>query len=224
MKTDDKLSNYKAAKVLIPAFSYNLENDTRMLIPFLSKGLSNSDLIGFVNREGVIVVKPTFSAYFGEFYSDKDQIKVAVIDTYGFPRKSGGVSTYHRLAYGVINAQGSFVVKPDYLCLVPSIGGKTLFSVQSKNYQYGVIDEANNIVIPFGKYLWVDGFDHGLARVITNSEGGKKIGIINENGAEVVPPIYDDIWNFYGKNRNSTRSIIGGTVKDMPLNGLRGLE
>lgn len=31
-----------------------------------------------------------------------------------------------------------------------------------------------------------------------------KWGIINEKGEEVLPVVYDNIWNFYGKNRFST--------------------
>lgn len=31
--------------------------------------------------------------------------------------------------------------------------------------KYGVTDLEGNIIVPFGKYAWIDGFDHGLARV-----------------------------------------------------------
>ena len=34
-----------------------------------------------------------------------------------------------------------------------------------KNGKYGVTDLEGNVVVPFGKYAWIDGFDHGLARV-----------------------------------------------------------
>ena len=34
-----------------------------------------------------------------------------------------------------------------------------------KNDKNGVIDIEGNVVVPFGKYAWIDGFDHGLARV-----------------------------------------------------------
>ena len=114
--------------------------------------------------------------------------------------------------------------------------------VENSNYEWGVIDINDNIVVPFGKYGWIDGFDSGLARVRTkkdpgvvgntiaivdlndgNSIEGKenielfyendrimhpekyaKWGIINEFGDEVLPLIYDRIWNFLGKNRKST--------------------
>lgn len=75
---------------------------------------------------------------------------------------------------------------------------------QKRNYQWGVVDLEGNEVVPFGRYDWIDGFDHGLARVNKNGPNGKKWGIINMAGEEVLPVEYDSIWNFYGKNRNST--------------------
>lgn len=103
--------------------------------------------------------------------------------------------------------------------------------VENAAYQWAVIDNQGNFIVPFGKYGWIDGFDSGLARVRTHSisesardsvisyfnlsEGGDsgvicnnskgyKWGIINERGEEVLPLVYDNIWNFYRKNRFST--------------------
>lgn len=73
---------------------------------------------------------------------------------------------------------------------------------------FAVLNANNDIIVPFGKYGFIDGFEKGYARVqnkkeyslITNEYiGDGKWGLINENGKEVVPAIYDDIWNFYGK-------------------------
>lgn len=107
----------------------------------------------------------------------------------------------------------------------------TVRVVENAAYQWAVIDNQGNFIVPFGKYGWIDGFDSGLARVRTHtlseclrdavvshfnlSEGGNsgvicdntkgaKWGIINERGEEVLPLIYDNIWNFYHKNRFST--------------------
>lgn len=106
--------------------------------------------------------------------------------------------------------------------------------VENRDYQWAVIDNQGNIMVPFGKYGWIDGFDSGLARVRTHSQAEKardsiaqffkipkdrigvevdnhcnrakyKWGIINEKGEEVLPVIYDNIWNFYRKNRYSTQ-------------------
>ena len=125
--------------------------------------------------------------------------------------------------------------------------------VENSKYQWAVLDNEGNFIVPFGKYGWIDGFDSGLARVRTNKESGKagndalmvlgfftddpivvegrknvqnyynndklahpekyaKWGIINEKGEEVLPVIYDDVWNFYGKNRYSTKVEKDGNI------------
>ncbi len=124
--------------------------------------------------------------------------------------------------------------------------------VQNKEGQWGVVDSEGNIIVPYGKYGWIDGFDQGLARVHThgrttytkniaemgyvgddleavnsvtdpkeihqivleekkqNPEAFAKWGIINERGEEVLPLEYDEVWNFFGKNRYSTRVVKNG--------------
>jgi hypothetical protein len=100
--------------------------------------------------------------------------------------------------------------------------------VKNSDWKWAVTDLEGNEIVPFGKYDWIYGFDHGLARVrigkrksepvIINGhidifslgkvygkgapiskDTGEKYGIINEKGVEVVPVEYDDIWNFIGK-------------------------
>ena len=112
--------------------------------------------------------------------------------------------------------------------------------VQNRDLQFAVISSDGEVIVPFGKYAWIDGFDSGLARVHTagvrfndpnlcavindgiNVIEGKALtayyddlkrnhpdqlsrwGIINMDGEEVVPVKYDNVWNFFGKNRKST--------------------
>ena len=112
--------------------------------------------------------------------------------------------------------------------------------VQNRDRQFAVISSDGEVIVPFGKYAWIDGFDSGLARVHTagvrvndpnvcavfddsfNIIEGKALdtyyddlkrkhpdqlsrwGIINMDGEEVVPVKYDNVWNFFGKNRKST--------------------
>ena len=42
-----------------------------------------------------------------------------------------------------------------------------------------------------------------------------KWGIINEKGEEVLPVTYDNIWNFFGKNRYSTKVEKDGYMSDI---------
>ena len=121
--------------------------------------------------------------------------------------------------------------------LIQEIGDTCI--IESQN-QFCVVHKGQ-VVVPYGKYAWIDKFDNGLARVrtagLTNAGGfvvhlipvdelqpndGEttqtryykerdehperfaKWGIINEQGEEVLPLEYDEVWNFYGKNRKST--------------------
>ena len=39
--------------------------------------------------------------------------------------------------------------------------------VRNENYEWAVINLQGDIIVPFGKYDWIEGFDHGLSRVRT---------------------------------------------------------
>ena len=93
---------------------------------------------------------------------------------------------------------------------------------QNRKNQWGVIDNKGNVVVPFGKYDWIDGFDQGLARVnkrvFVDQVGFLKTkvwGIINEKGEEVLPLEYEEVWNFLGKNRYSTKVVKDGEQSDV---------
>ncbi len=94
--------------------------------------------------------------------------------------------------------------------------------VERSDRKWGVIDSDGNEIVPFGKYGWIDGFEQGLCRVKNTErrhvEGliffcTDKWGIINEKGEEVLPCEYDNIWNFYGKGRFSTRVEKDGVAR-----------
>lgn len=215
----------KEMKVILPPSSYNIKEDKRLLIPFM-----HYDKIGFVNKEGEVVVMPKYTAYYGECYQESDFIKVAVIET-GYPKAGGKVSTYHRLLYGLINAKGEVVLEPLYLSLIPALNGKPLYTVRNRAYQYGVLTSDGKVEIPFGKYCWMDGFDSGLARVklsMPRKDADDLIstnsmwGIIDEHDNVVLPIEYDNIWNFYNRNRYTTKVEKDGKSWDISLSELMG--
>jgi hypothetical protein len=217
-----KLEIHEYTKVLVPANQYDFNNDKRLLIPFTS-----GEKIGFVNREGEIIVKPQFSIYYGDCYSENDYIKVGVPYNYGFSRANGNVSAYSKLLYGLINHKGELVVEPeDCGLLVSKNSDNILLTVQNKDREYGVINIYGEEIVPFGKYNWIDGYDKGIARVkIGNAssclkDNGNKWGLIDEAGNEVLPVEYDEIWNFYGKNRKTTKIVKDGLVKSIVLSSL----
>ena len=209
MSNPKKLVVDKDTKILVPASSYDLESDRRLLIPFTRFGK-----IGFVDNKGDIIVEPKYSMYYGDARQFGDYIEVAVPYTYGYPRSSGAVATYFSFMYGVIDHLGRTILEAKYRRVLPSIEGKLLlFTVQRKNYDYGVLDINGNEVVPFGRYRWIDGFDSGYTRVLIN----EKWGIINEFGEEVLPVKYDEIWNFYNKGLNVTRILENSKYQYFPI-------
>jgi hypothetical protein len=216
METKPKFTINRTTKILSPANSYDFSQDSRLLIPFTA-----GDKIGFINQDKDVVVKPQFDMYYGECYAIEDLIKVSKIESYGFPRQGGNVSCYQRPLYGIINYKGEILIDIEFFSIISAISNKTLFTVQNKKYQYGVINIYGEEIVPFGKYDWIDGFDNGVARVkkgkMSNGyiNNDNKWGLINEEGEEILQVEYDDIWSFYGKNRKSTKIIKNGCAKDI---------
>lgn len=92
-----------------------------------------------------------------------------------------------------------------------------------KDGYYSVIDRHGNTIVPPGKYTYIDGFDHNLARVKIdgmtsinnpNESTVDKWGLIDIDGKEVLPLVYSEIWGFYNKNRTYTRLSMGGVDVD----------
>lgn len=225
MEKEEILSVDQYTKFLVPASSYNMQDDNRLLIPFTS-----GDKIGFVDKEGAIVVKPQFTMYYGDCYDESDNIRVSVDCLYGFIRSGGRVATYKRPMYGLINYKGETIFEPSFYSLIPAIGNKNLYTVQDKNLGYAVLNTNGTEIVPFGKYSWIDGFDKGLARVrignVTNgqNENGNKWGLIDENGKEILPLEYDNIWTFYGKQRVTTKVVKGNVAHNVILSELFGKD
>ena len=89
---------------------------------------------------------------------------------------------------------------------------------------WGWIDLEGNEVIP-PQYIYAYSFEDGEAIVckgvweIDDQNRywckNEKWGIINTKGEEILPLVYDKIWNFYGKNRFSTKAIKDGVEKEV---------
>ena len=213
METAEPSIIHKQTRVIIPVSMYDWREESRLLIPFIS-----FNKIGFVDKNGNVVVKPIYAMYHGECYEDDDTIRVAVNYTYGFPRAGGKVSAYCCLRYGLIDSKGDIKLPTDYYHIIPALGNKKIFTVQDGNYHYSVVSIDGTVIVSTGKYHWIDGFDKGLARVEINN----KCGLIDGSGKEVVSPQYDCIWSFYGKDRQTTRAEKNGTHHTISLKGCLG--
>ena len=184
-------------KILVPADHYDFTGDSRILIPFIA-----FEKIGFVDRQGKVVIEPKYVAYHGEFYTEDSLVIVALNHLHGYERKNSAPAVYCRPKYGLMNSKGEIVVEIKYLKMSAPKGGSRLYAVQNMDYKYGAIDEHGNEVIPFGKYSLVDTFYKGRSRVkIYDHEAQKdRWGIIDEDGQVVEPLIHDNIGNFVEKD------------------------
>ena len=54
-------------------------------------------------------------------------------------------------------------------------------------------------------------------KVYNKKTGQFKWGIINSHGEEVLPPEFDEIWNFFGKGRLDTRVVKGNVSHQFDL-------
>ena len=211
------------ANVLKEYSSYDFQSDERLLIPFM---LFNK--IGFFNRQGECIVEPKYDTYIGNIYSETDLIRVGIRHSYAYERKNDHPSIYTRYKYGIMNAKGECVIEPIYGGII--IGENTIRVRRAYGYDYdgalGLLDMDGNVIIPFGKYSFIDEFEKGLARVRVSSKydcdpnRAGKWGIINEKGKEVLPAEFDDIWKFHGKNRDYTKIIKDGVESSVYFNAL----
>lgn len=77
----------------------------------------------------------------------------------------------------------------------------------NNKHQYAVVDVQGNVIVPFGKFGWIENFNRGYARVKSfggnvrevTIDGQKLLelpqwGIIDTKGNVVVPVEYDEIW------------------------------
>lgn len=194
-----------STKILVNRLHYDINNDDRFLLPFVQNAK-----IGFVNKEAEIIIPASYRFVLDDFYHEKSLVRVG--ETYGvaFERKTSTPAVYLRERYGLLKTNGELLLPIEYEGIVMPIFSNRIV-LRSYEKGYAVIDFNGNIIVPFGKYNYIDGFDRGVARVkqgkTTNGlqKSDAKWGIIDENGNEVLEPIYNNIWNFYNKALQYTR-------------------
>ena len=113
-----------------------------------------------------------------------------------------------------------------------SISART---IKNESDQYCVVNAQGETIIPYGYYLFISPFQHGLARVETgNRYMGLRIfdgsipedkeeykwGIINSEGKEVIAPVYDFIVGFDLTKKTSTEAKLNGKKSMISLRGL----
>lgn len=181
------MSSIENQSILVPASQYNLSSDKRILIPFEQSGK-----IGYMNQSAEIVINPTYDIARGEFYTQNDLVEVGVMKH----RLLGG-KIYSKMAYGIIDCCGNYILELDYHRLIFSDDGQFVAAQPYENTSARIVySRKGDIVIAKGEYDWIDGFWKGFARVKRNG----KFGVIDTKNQIVLPIEYNNIWNFYGKD------------------------
>lgn len=181
--------------------NHYIEKDDRLLIPFITRQRK----WGLMNRKGEIVVKPIYDAICNDCWEKDDLLIVGILHPYAFIKKDGSVDARVKYHYGLIHTDGTMFLDVKY-------NSVTLGSVITVIGDDGcfAMDRNGNVVIPQGRYSWIDGFDDGLARVNKQVDGKEYWGIVDCDGKEVLPLDYDKIWNFYGKHLDGTNVVKDG--------------
>lgn len=196
-KTIEQLAyhEFSNVRILVDWNDYAIDNDTRLLIPF-----SYYQHYGLINQEGEVVVEPKFDRILDSCREESDVIRVGINYTYGFNRATKEPSTYSKTKWGLLDSRGNVLLETDFQSIGVSTD-KQLLTLHHMDGQYEVITIDGEVIVPKGKYPWIDNFDNGFARVNYFDGESKKYGLIDAEGNEVLPLEYFKIWNFYNRNR-----------------------
>ena len=189
---------------------HKIEQDNRLLIPILKY-----NRFGLINRAYEIVLPPEYAIIRGECLDDDD---ILIIGKYNV-KVFGDIKNpkiYTHMVLGAVDSTGKIILDVDYWTIIISDDRQRFTVVDYKTRKHGVLDRKGNIIVPFGEYAYIDGFDHGLARVKKDN----RWGLINNNGDVVLQTEYDRIWSFHGKNRTSTKVIKGNSEWDVSFSSL----
>lgn len=192
--------------IMTPLERIDLLHDPRYLIPFMTK----FHKIGMINHNGNVVINPEYDVISNDIYSKSDLLVVGKLYPY-WVGSINNVDARVRYHYGALKANGDKLLDINYRLILLGINSDRI-TVESENREFCVFDKNGNTIVPFKKYKKIDGFDNNLARVVDYNDNW---GIINERGDLVLPTIYSKIWNFYGKDKQSTKLIHNGIEEEV---------
>jgi hypothetical protein len=145
--------------------------------------VSLGDLVGFIDGNGKMVIKPRYSPGSGAFSPGTDLIPFGIFE-YGHEEiMSDGTPARQRLGpkYGFIGRNGYFVIKPEFSSTDPF--HEDLACISNDDKKYGFVDSSGKVIIA-PQFDWADGFSESMACI--KSEG--LYGFINKSGAIVIKP------------------------------------
>lgn len=209
----------KATRIILSAREHNFEHDTRALIPFMQ-----GSLIGFVDNKKEIIVPAKYEIMLDDFDWATPLIRVGRYVVVSYPSNDGGSISYIHKRYGLMDKNGDAILPMDFegIALPHLYSEYETYTVRSLQKGYAVYGFEGEVIVPFGKYDYIDGFDDGYARVKVGSNGashheGDKWGIIDENGTEVLNTEYSRIDKFYLKDVKFCQVEKNGEIEEFHL-------
>jgi len=188
------LDNGHQVKIIVNATQYELAKDNRFLIPFMVYE-HNEIRFGFADKDGNIVIPAKYDKVFDDFHNSDDLVRVGkrfVIDY-------GTEATPHQYKFfycGLINSNGEELIPCNkYWELYFADDRKDLLVAKGTlcdKVGWSLIDTFGNVIIPRGKYTYIDLFYNGMARVqlCKRDDDGRVVelnGLINKKGEEIAP-------------------------------------
>ena len=170
--------------------------------------------IGFINSFAEIVIPPKYDSFIGEFNEVESMIVVyrnnmcGVLNTNGLEILMGEfqsitlINTKYAIVhsngqYGIIEILSSNMVVPfgEY-CSLDRCNDYLVIACQQNKSHKGLISPVGRQITPI-KYRWISYVENGLLRVIVENKTddivSKSWGVIDMQGHEILPPIYDYI-------------------------------
>lgn len=170
--------------------------------------------IGFINSFAEVVIPPKYDNFIGEFNEVESMIVVyrdnmcGVLNTDGLEMLMGEFQritlinttyaiVYSNGQYGIIEILSSNMVVPfgEYYSL-DKCNNFLVIACRNNKLQKGLISPTGRLITPI-KYRWISYVENNLLRVIIENKiddiVSKKWGVIDMQGHEVLPVIYDYI-------------------------------
>ena len=141
------------------------------LIPFEKDGK-----VGFIDKKGVVVIKPIYDEHKGEFFSEENLVAV---------RKEK--------KWSVIDCTGKELLPFEYSLIFPSCDSKLVVLETWDGYEAMDLSSEPFKVISKNVYKPIFAFRYGYAKV----EKDGKWGIINSSGKLVLDTKYIDMYSFH---------------------------
>lgn len=186
--------------IVIPVDNHNFQSDNRVLIPFIEY-----QKYGFMNKRGEVVVKPAYDFVVDTFHHERSLVRVCVMSSKTYVGNGGKIMSHPCKLSGLLDATGKLIVDCEYAGIQVSDDSEYI-TLHHPVLGYSLVDRQGNTIIPYGVYSYMDGSDHGLARVyvVDKDTKEKRWGLVDTTGRVALPLEYTHIWNFHERNRTST--------------------